>query len=87
MTEAQGQKTQIKNARGAGARGTICTMRLPAGGVRVEVLTALDRVVFDLPPDEAKRHALGILKHLEPLSDTGAAAIAVERAEAGGGNG
>lgn len=63
-----------------GADGHIRSTRLPRGGVRIELVTAMDRAAIELSPAAAKAHALGVLKQLEPLSDTGAAAIAAEHA-------
>ncbi|WP_119304986.1 hypothetical protein [Dongia deserti] len=70
-----------------GVDGVIQSKRLPRGGVRIELTTKMDRAAIELTPDAARQHALGVLKNLEPLSDTSAAALAAARAVDGGGNG
>jgi hypothetical protein len=69
---------EIRKGR-AGAEGVIRSQRLPQGGVRIELVTALDRAACELTAEQAKAHALGVLKNLEPLTPVGAAAMAVER--------
>ena len=73
--------------RAGGAVGFIRSSRLLKGGVRIEMGSSLDRAAIELDPVEARKHAEGVLRQLEPLPDQGAAAIAIERANEGGGHG
>lgn len=65
------------------ALGRIRSSRIAGGGVRIEILSTMSRSRMDLGLEEAKRHAAAVLALCEPLSDTGAAAIAAERAAEG----
>jgi hypothetical protein len=64
--------------KSGGAAGFIRSARLLQGGVRIELGSSLERAAIELDPVEARKHAEGVLAQLGPLSDTGAAALAVE---------
>lgn len=63
-----------------GAVGFIRSARLLRGGVRIEMGSSLERVAIELDPVEARRRAEGVLRQLAPLTDQGAAALAIEQA-------
>lgn len=69
---------QLGKARG-GAVGFIRSGRLLTGGVRIEMGSSLESWAIELAPIAARRHAEGVLRQLQPLTDQGAAALAIEQ--------
>lgn len=73
--------TEQQRKNDEGVEGKIRSTRLPKGGVRVALVTRSAVSHVDLNTEAARSHAMGVLALCEPLTETGAAALAVEQAK------